>query len=165
MTNFRKPLGIVGGIGPAATSFAFGRLIQICQSEYKAVQDTDFPRVYVANVPQEGIDETGLSAEPHPGAVTDSLATTYTLFANANVAAVYLSCNTLQLHRPEPGENEMVQINPIEQGISFIKNNFPTARVTILASRYTRQYGLYENNQAHEGLSFVPVDEEIQKNS
>lgn len=155
-----KPiLGIVGGIGPAATAYAHMRIISICQEEYGAVDDTDFPELHVANVPIEGIDETGLSKEPHPGAVSASLARSYEIFHLAGVNAVYLSCNTLQGHRPS---DPMIQINPIEAGITYIDEHHRNARVAVLSSRYTRQYGLYTNRPGNT-LDFVGIDEETQE--
>lgn len=164
MTGFKGPLGIVGGIGPAATAFAFNRVIQICQGERAAIEDTDFPTVHIACVPIEGIDETGLSEEPHPGAVTHSLASSYNLFRQANVVAVYLSCNTLQMHRPPNASHGIIEINPIEEGLDYIAKHHTPAKIAVLSSRYTRTYGLYETtNRPGNGINFVSIDEETQE--
>ncbi len=39
--SFSQTIGIMGGVCPAASAYALGRLITLCQTEYGAVQDAD----------------------------------------------------------------------------------------------------------------------------
>lgn len=39
-------IGILGGMGPAASAESYLQLIRICQHQYNAVEDDDFPPHY-----------------------------------------------------------------------------------------------------------------------
>ena len=44
-------IGILGGMGPEATSDLYLRIIRIFQREYSAMYDADFPEIIILNLP------------------------------------------------------------------------------------------------------------------
>lgn len=54
-----KTIGILGGLGPAASAQFYTTLIDIAQKEYYAVQDADFPKILLYTVSIPDFDETG----------------------------------------------------------------------------------------------------------
>ncbi|MEI6597728.1 MAG: hypothetical protein WCL22_01665 [bacterium] len=54
-----KTIGILGGMGPAASANFYQRIVEIAQHDFGAVQDTDFPPMFLYNLPLSGFDETG----------------------------------------------------------------------------------------------------------
>ena len=55
-----KTIGVLGGMGPEASADLFQRMLSICQQEFGAVQDTDYPSMLIASFPLTGFDETGI---------------------------------------------------------------------------------------------------------
>lgn len=46
-----KTIGILGGMGPEATAEFYRRIIGICQKDYGAKFDSDFPPIFIYNMP------------------------------------------------------------------------------------------------------------------
>ena len=46
-----KTIGILGGMGPEATAEFYRRIISICQKDYGAKYDSDFPSIFIYNLP------------------------------------------------------------------------------------------------------------------
>lgn len=50
-TNSHKKIGILGGLGPQATSFIYNYIIELSQKKYGAKHNSDFPRLIIESVP------------------------------------------------------------------------------------------------------------------
>jgi len=46
-----KKIGIIGGVGPQATTFIYNKLIELSQSKYGAQNNDDYPRLIIESVP------------------------------------------------------------------------------------------------------------------
>lgn len=55
-----KTIGILGGIGPAASADMYSRLIKYMQNTYQAWDDADFPQIMVYSTAIKGFDDTGI---------------------------------------------------------------------------------------------------------
>jgi hypothetical protein len=111
-TPITRTLGIVGGTGPAATAFAFSRLISLCQTEYGATQDTDFPNIIVTNLPVPGVSETGPDDKNDTDKATrHTLARSYKILTDAGAEIIYMACNTLQSHRPAKNNSSVIEVS------------------------------------------------------
>jgi aspartate racemase len=58
-----KVIGILGGMGPAATAELYSRLIRLCQVRYNSVQDKDYPKIMIYSLAPSGSDESGVANE------------------------------------------------------------------------------------------------------
>ena len=54
-----KSIGILGGMGPAASAVFYSMIVEKFQKE-GAVQDTDFARIILHSIALAGFDETGI---------------------------------------------------------------------------------------------------------
>ena len=52
-----RKIGIIGGMGPEATINLYERIIKIFQKKYNAKYDSDFPEMYICNLPIPDIVE------------------------------------------------------------------------------------------------------------
>src|SRR3989344_3894093 len=50
MSNHKK-IGILGGVGPQATQFIYGKIIELSQSKYGAKNNNDYPQILIESVP------------------------------------------------------------------------------------------------------------------
>lgn len=162
-TPITRTLGIVGGTGPAATAFAFSRLISLCQTEYGATQDTDFPNIIVTNLPVPGVSETGPDDKNDTDKATrHTLARSYKILTDAGAEIIYMACNTLQSHRPAKNNSSVIEVSPIDECLLYIQTAYPSARVLVLSSRYTSDHQLYQASPFADGLNFVQATAEMQ---
>lgn len=47
----KKKVGIIGGVGPQATQFIYGKIIELSQIKYGAKDNDDYPRILIDSVP------------------------------------------------------------------------------------------------------------------
>jgi len=56
-------MGILGGMGPEASSSFYHKILDISQKKYSAVQDNHYPELLIYSLALEGFDETGIQDE------------------------------------------------------------------------------------------------------
>ncbi len=93
----KKTIGILGGMGPAASALLYQRLIVTAQKKYHAEQDTDFPPIFIYNLPLIGFDETGFT---DPLLVREQLIHGVEKLAAAGSDFVIIACNTAHYFSP-----------------------------------------------------------------
>lgn len=49
--NSYKKIGIIGGVGPQATTFIYQKIIELAQIKYLAANNDDFPNIIIESVP------------------------------------------------------------------------------------------------------------------
>lgn len=49
--NKKGAIGILGGMGPYASSFLYKRLIQLSVSDFNAKNNNDFPKIILSSIP------------------------------------------------------------------------------------------------------------------
>lgn len=160
--QFKHTIGILGGVGPAATAYAHSRLISICQSDYAAIQDIDFPSVVVINYPIQGIDETGYQANYlAKSSLEHSVGDGLGLLEQAGAQVVYMACNTLHGYSHLVKNTSMDDISIINSATEYLQaNNFN--KVTVLSSRATRREELYASALKKRGLDYRNITDEEQ---
>ncbi len=47
----QKIIGVIGGVGPQATSYLYSKVIQLSQSKYCAKNNDEFPHLIVESLP------------------------------------------------------------------------------------------------------------------
>lgn len=138
----QKIIGILGGAGPLATAKFFSDVIYICQTKYKAEQDTDFPKIYLYNMPMDGFDETGFS---DPLLVKKQLIEGVKTLEKWGANFIVLPCNTIHYFIEEMRNSIEIPI------ISIIESTIKTVeasgfnKIGILSSSSTRILKLYSD--------------------
>src|SRR3989338_7117818 len=72
MTN-SKIIGILGGMGPEATSELYRRIVNICQTRFGAKYDSDYPTIFICNLPLPDIVQSSISDENISRVVGDAV--------------------------------------------------------------------------------------------
>ena len=148
----RRKLGVIGGMGPEATSFFYARVIAhtavTCDQEH-----IDMVILSHASMPDRTkAIQTG-DAEEFLRTIRED-AKTLEALGCANIA---IPCNTSHYFLPQIQEATRVPIiNMIEESVKVIRKRFPEAkRVGILATDGTICTGTY--HKALEAAGLVPV--------
>ncbi len=135
-------VGVVGGFGPAATVYFYKKLIQICQTKYKAVQDHEFPPIIIFNFPTYGFDETGITNDRR---VRKSLKKEIDLIKKCKVKLIVFDCNTLFIYEDLLRKYAKIPIIGPVDCVSEVVKKGSYKRVGILASETTVKRGIYDS--------------------
>jgi len=168
-----KEIGIMGGMGPAATIDLFKGVVDETRNYITIESDQDHLEIFIANIPQVP-DRTNFvlydmklrpdSAEdPFPYLVRgiNKLAAAGSKFAGIPCNTAHYFVPELQKYIDESGFDMQI-INMIEETADEVAKNFDKgAKVGILATTGTLQSGLYHTALKKKGFEVViPNDEE-----
>ena len=156
----QKIIGILGGMGPAATASFFNDIIKISQEKYNAEQDTDYPIIYLYNTALDGFNETGFEK---PNIVKKQLIKDNKKLENWGADFIVMPCNTVHHFAKDIKKHIKIPlISIIESTITSIKKtNYK--KIGIVSSSSTRHLKLYENNLKKEKLITIKANKNEQK--
>lgn len=156
----KKIIGILGGMGPAATASFFADIIKISQQKYGAEQDTDFPKIYLYNTALEGFNETGFEK---PDLVKKQLIDDVKKIEGWGADFIVMPCNTVHYFVNDLRESINIPIiSIIESTISELKK-LGYKKVGIVSSSSTRNLCLYEEKLKKENIDCLIANNDEQK--
>lgn len=156
----QKNVGVLGGMGPAATAEFFHLLVKYAQELYGADQDTDFPAMFVYNLPLYGFDETGISDAE---LVKTQLVAGIKELSKFECGLISIPCNTVHVFLEEMQAATPVPIVSIIEAVVDETALLECGKVGILSSETTRTTGLYESAFKRRGIEYISVSESEQK--
>lgn len=98
MQKHDKIIGIIGGVGIAAGIDVCSRIMTLCQKEYNAEMDWDFPHFILNSLNMTGFDETGIADYQH---VLSEMTKASLILEKAGADFIIIACNTLHVMIPE----------------------------------------------------------------
>lgn len=163
-TKKYKTIGILGGMGPAASARLYQTIITLTQLKYQASQDTDYPPMIIYNLPLFGFDETGIVDN---ALVLNQLISGVQKLEKSGCDFIIIACNTVHYYY-----NEMCQavkipiINLIETASKQVWSKGYSI-VGVLSSESTNKLGLYHESLHHFNIHLIdtnPVEQETINN-
>jgi aspartate racemase len=139
--NF-KTIGVLGGMGAAASADFYQSLVKIAQKKYGAENDDDFPAIWIYNLPITGFDETGFVDEE---SVKQQLITSVKKLESAGSDFIVIPCNTVHYFYKEMSESIKIPIISILEATALAVKKAGFKKVGLLNSQSTKNYHLYEN--------------------
>lgn len=136
-----KTIGILGGMGPGASSVLYQKIIKYSQDQYQAVQDTDYPPIILYSLPLAGFDETGIA---DPILVKKQLIHGVKILERAGVDFIVIACNTVHLFIAEMNENVSIPIYSIVELALVAAQQAGYGKVGLLSSETTRNLNVYK---------------------
>ncbi len=135
-----KTIGILGGMGPAASASMVQRILAYCQQHFHAVQDTDYPPILLYSMALEGFDESGIVDKEK---VLLQLIQGVKVLEQGGSSLIVIACNTVHLFLNELRKEVSIPIlNIVEETIKRAKD-LKVEKVALLASQTTLQQQLY----------------------
>ena len=148
-------IGILGGMGPEASAYFYNLLIKLAHTKYGAVQDTDFPPVFIYNLTLHGFDETGIVNEL---LVEKQLVEGVRKLESAGSNFIIIACNTVHtLYDSMQDSVNVPIISIIDETVAEVKRK-GFKSVGILSSESTNTTGLYRNKLEAEGIVVFSAD-------
>lgn len=154
-----KAIGIIGGMGPAASEHFYGRLISLAQKKFGVKNNDDFPEIYLASLPVPDF----ISSEANQVAALEMILDRLQALDKLPITFYCMACNTGHLlleeimkktEKPFVSLLEEVPRYAVKQGAN---------RVGLLASPTTIRSQMYQNALAKEGIDMVIPDKADQE--
>ncbi len=155
-----KTIGVLGGMGPEASSNLYTKMIKYAQHEYGAVQDYDYPPIIIYSLPLIGFDETGIV---DGDLVKKQLVEGVVKLESAGCDLIIVACNTVHLYYKEMQSAIKVPIfNIIEEAKKKVRDQ-GYKKVGLFASENTNKLKLYQNEFADSNIEVISPNTEQQK--
>ncbi|MCM3628173.1 amino acid racemase [Paenibacillus glycanilyticus] len=153
-------LGIIGGMGPKATSVFFERIIN------KTNADIDQNHINIIILNHTSLpDRTDVLRKKEEDLFLDKISKDMALLHNAGVSNIAIPCNTAHCFYNEMQEMTTIPIiNMVNETLKLVAHKFGSgSRVGILATDGTLHNGIYSKECENFNLELYKPNEEIQK--
>ena len=155
--KFNKKIGIIGGMGAAASARFYNILVSECQT-MGSVKDSDFPEMIIHNLPTKGISEYGIA---DADTLKYDLEYSVKMMAREYVDLVLIACNTayyfIDYLRSITSMNIMDMVN-----LTVLKC-LKKEKVGLLSTRSTRDLGIYTKAFKRTDVELLVTNEAQQK--
>lgn len=155
--NINKTIGIIGGVGPQASQYLYGKIMYLAQQKYGAKNNDDFPKIVLYSIPVPDFiaDKKNIpqAMEMFKEVISD--------FNKIRVDYICIASNTVHLLLPKLTKITKIPfISMIEAVVAKVKKD-QRKKVGILGSPMTKKVGLYRKPLAQQGIKTVyPKDKE-----
>lgn len=160
MAQKNKTIGVLGGMGPAASASLYQKMVKYAQYVYNAVQDSDYPPIIIYSLPLQGFDETGIVDE---GLVKSQLIEGVKKLEAAGCDLIIIGCNTV--HHFYENIQAAVKV-PVLNIIEETKKKVLASgykKVGLFASESTNRLELYQKRFASAGIEVISPSNEQQR--
>lgn len=160
---FRKKIGILGGMGPVASADTYVELTRMCQRTYGAVQDHEYPAIFLYSLPlkyfsHKGFSKQGSERKKMVAQLKDAL----TLLENAGSDIIIIDCNTVHYFLDELQHDLTTPIvNLVQTTVHHLRDREYT-KVGLLCSQASRDVKLYTTPLKRAGIHVVPISQKDQ---
>lgn len=155
-----KKIGVLGGMGPAASARFYQMLIDKSQNDYNAVQDEDFPEIFLHSI---ALDEFGEKAEVLNESIKNQLLDGLLVLESTGVNFIVIPCNTVHFYYELLQKSVNVPMTSIiEATIAQVKSS-GLNKIGLVCSEGTNKTGLYSKAFVAEGITCISPDEVQQK--
>jgi aspartate racemase len=154
-----KTIGILGGMGPEATSELYMEVVKIFQKEFGAKFDKDFPPFFIYSLPIPDVVE-GMEDKDR---LISMLVEGVNKLEQAGVDFVAIACNSVQVFLSEIRMKTSTSIISIpEETMKVIKQQGYT-KVGLLATNTTLNSGIYQQEAVLSNIKLIQPKIELQK--
>lgn len=155
-----KKIGILGGMGPAASARFYQMLVKKCQEKYGAVQDEDYPEMVIYSI---ALEDFGERADVVQESVKNKLTDGVKTLESAGVDFIGIVCNTVHFYYQILQESVNIPIlNLPEIAIEEVRKEGVT-KVGIVCSEGTNQTRLYSHALETRGIEAISPNDEQQQ--
>ncbi len=155
-----KTIGILGGMGPAASAVFHNSLIKQSQKMFGAIDDGDYPVIISYDIHLKDFDNTG---QLDNGNTLQELITGAKKLESFGAEVIVMACNTVHyFHKEIQSELNSQLVNMIEETSKVVKeDNLVT--VGILSSEMTNELKLYPKYLEKKGVKSITANPDEQQ--
>lgn len=150
-----KTIGILGGMGPAATADLYNKIISIFQKGYNAKYDADFPEIVIISLPIPDIVE---NIENESITVT-MLCNTAQRLEKAGADFIAIPCNTAHVYLKQIQEAVVIPILSIMEETALVCKEQNFVNVGLISTRFTRDKKLFDTELESIGINTITLND------
>ena len=151
--NKYKTIGILGGMGPAATADLYSRIASIFQERYNAKYDKDFPEIVIISLPipdiVEDIEDGNLTIKMLIDAVKR--------LESSGSSFIVIPCNTVHVYLNLLRKSVKIPIISIMEEVAEISKEQNILNVGLLSTEFTKDKKLYELELNNIGINIISL--------
>ena len=153
-----KKIGIIGGVGPQATQFIYGKIIEFSQSKYKAKNNNDYPRILIESVPVPDFISDTTQIEVAKRMLIESAQS----LTKAGATRLCIGSNTVHVLLEELKKCTEVKFISMIELVAEKCDTHGFKKVGLLGTPVLIKSGLYEKELEKHGIETVlPTEDEI----
>lgn len=158
MSQNNNVIGILGGMGPQASSYLYNTIIDKAVRDFGAKNNDQFPEIILHSIPVPDF----ISSDKNQGRALIMLKQRVREMGKLNVSCLSIACNTAHVLMNElKKESEVPLISMIEAVVEQIKAD-ELNKVGLLATPSTVKYQLYQSALRKYGITAtVPTREQL----
>lgn len=155
-----KRIGIMGGMGPAATADLFQKII----ANTEATSDQDHIPLIIDNYPQI-YDRTSFIMHQSANNPLPQMIESAQRLKKAGCETIAIACNTAHYFVEDLLQNVDIEVlHIVDINIETIRTNYPHAKkIAVLATDGTIASGIYKNRLVLSGLDAVDIPVQLQR--
>ncbi|NCN82358.1 MAG: amino acid racemase [Candidatus Pacebacteria bacterium] len=154
-----KKIGILGGVGPQATQFIYGKIIELSQTKYGAKNNSDYPEIVIESVPVPDF----ISDTSQIDRATNMLLTSTLSLTKAGATRICIASNTVHILQEKLQETTGVAFISMIELVTdkCVKRGYK--KVGLLGTPVLIQSGLYNASLQRHGIELaLPTDKEVE---
>ncbi len=153
----RKSIGIIGGMGPQASSQLLRMIIDLSASEFGAKNGEDFPEVLLLSLPISDF----ISDKNKAKLALEVIKNKISLLNEANLGCLAIACNTAHLFLEELQTFTKIPFVSVIDEVSNRVQKNGIKRIGLLASPTTIRSKIYQEALSARGINtIVPINKE-----
>lgn len=151
-----KTIGVLGGMGPEASSTLYREIIKHTQYQYQATQDNEYPPVLLYSIALDGFDETGITDAE---LVCSQLVEGVRKLERGGADFIIIGCNTVHHFHPQMQAAVDIPIfNIIEESKKEVLS-YGFQKIGLFSSESTNALGLYQKCFDDSGISVISAND------
>ncbi|MCR4330227.1 MAG: amino acid racemase [Candidatus Roizmanbacteria bacterium] len=156
-TNNTRKIGIIGGVGPQATQFIYGKIIELSQTKYGAKNNDDYPKILIESVPvPDFISDTSQIEVAKRMLIKSTQSLT-----SAGATRICIGSNTVHILLEELQKNTEVKFISMIELVAKKCVELGFSKVGLLGTPVLIKSGLYEQEMKKHGIELVlPTENE-----
>ncbi len=157
----RKKIGILGGMGPVSTAHFFSDILSMCQNDYGAVEEGDYPAVVMYSLPMAESTTKGFEDFD---ATLPQMIPVVKIIEKAGADFIVIPCNTAHLfYEQMQAELKIPIVSMITEVVSEAKKRGYKS-LGIMGTHTTVKSGLYRTPAEKAGIKVVDMtDSELEE--
>ncbi len=159
-----KRIGILGGMGPAATADLYLAIVALCQQRYGARYDSDYPQMIINSIPApDVVERLVVERLPDEARLVAMLEQGVQTLESAGADFVVIACNTVHAFHAELASAVSIPVLDLVEETVAAVHRAGHRRVGLLGTGMTLDRGIYRRPCQRRGVDLLEPDERQQR--
>ena len=155
-----KHIGLIGGLGPRASSYFYRLLVDICSENYGAVYDHDYPDILSLSLNSDLVSPAG---EINRLKLLSQFNQAFVMLDNYGIDVIAIPCNSIFIYYNEFPKINNIEVINLPEAIANVALKRSSTNVLLLCSRGLRVSKGYDNYFTSKNININYPNEKHQR--